>query len=163
MRPGEWFKQKLESLKEDFDFRLETLILDITEQICKRMKKKVINRTRLRELLNVSPPAVSKILNGNSNFTLKTLLSMSDALGLDLKIDFVEKSSVSYEACDSHQFHEPTCYYDDSRYLAPATFASTSDEINITATPLKRKAFVPLTAAHEVIPIGISSEWRQAA
>ena len=102
MRPGEWFKEKLESLKDDFEFRLETLILDLTEKICARMKQKEINRTRLSELLNVSPPAVSKILNGNSNFTLRTLLSLSDALGLDLKIDFVEKNSTSSATYTTH-------------------------------------------------------------
>ena len=65
--------------------------MDLTEKICVRMKQKNINRTRLSNLLDVSPPAVTKILNGNSNFTLKTLLSMSDALDLELKIDLVEK------------------------------------------------------------------------
>lgn len=97
MKTGEWFKRKLEFFKEDFEFRLETLILDLTEKICDKMQRKNINRTRLSELLNVSPPAVTKILNGTSNFTLKTLLSLADALEFDLKIEFVEKTAVSAE------------------------------------------------------------------
>jgi len=95
MKIEEWFKKKIESFEEDFDFRLETLILNITEKICTRMQQKKINRTRLAEKLKVSPPAVTKILNGNSNFTLKTLLSIADALDLELKIDFVDRNTIS--------------------------------------------------------------------
>jgi transcriptional regulator with XRE-family HTH domain len=95
METEKWFKGMIESFKEDLDFRLETVILDLTEKISKRMKEKGINRTKLAELLKVSPPAVTKILNGNSNFTLKTLLSLADALELELKIDFRQKGIVA--------------------------------------------------------------------
>ena len=94
MKTEKWFKDMLKSFEKDFDFRLETIILDITENISKRMKKKNINRTGLSNLLNVSPAAVTKILNGNSNFTLKTLLSIADALELDLNVSFKGKPSV---------------------------------------------------------------------
>ena len=97
MKVKDWFKNKLDSFKDDFEFRLESLILDVTENISKGMINKNINRSELAELLNVSPPAVTKILNGNSNFTLKTLLSLSDALDLDLKVEFKEKRTGATE------------------------------------------------------------------
>lgn len=87
-----WFKKKLDSIKNEFDFRLESLILDITEKISMKMKKKGMNRVKLARTLNVTPPAVTKILNGTSNFTLKTLLSIADALDFNLKIDFEDKT-----------------------------------------------------------------------
>jgi transcriptional regulator with XRE-family HTH domain len=95
MNTEEWFRNKLESFKKNFEFRLETLILDLTESVSKRMKEKCLTRTNLAELLKVSRPAVTKILSGNSNFTLKTLLSLADALELELKIDFKEKGIVT--------------------------------------------------------------------
>lgn len=88
MKIKEWYNNKLKSFENDFDFRLEKLILSITESISKKMEIKDINRRKLSELLDVSPPAVTKILNGTSNFTLKTLLSLADALDLKLKVDF---------------------------------------------------------------------------
>ena len=97
MKAKDWFKNKLDSFKDDFEFRLESLILNVTENISKRMVDKNINRSELAELLNVSRPAVTKILNGNSNFTLKTLLSLSDALELDLKVEFKEKRTRTTE------------------------------------------------------------------
>lgn len=96
MNTKEWFKSRLEELKDDFDFRLEGFILHLTEDICKRMKDKDMNRTEFAGRLNVSPPAVTKILNGSSNFTLRTLLSIADALEYELDIKFVEKDSYGY-------------------------------------------------------------------
>ena len=87
-----WLEKKLEQFENDFDFRIESIILDITERICEKLEQKNISRAKFAELLGVSPPAVTKILNGNSNFTLKTLLSIADALELDLKVQFAEKT-----------------------------------------------------------------------
>jgi len=95
MKTEKWFKKTLKSFEKDFDFRLETIILELTNKISKRMKERNINRVQLADLLNVSPPAVTKILNGTSNFTLKSLLSLADALDLNLEIDFKEKESAA--------------------------------------------------------------------
>ena len=73
MKGKSWLENKIDQFKDDFDYRLESLILDITEEIAKGMDAKKINKSELANLLNISPPAVTKIMNGNSNFTLKTL------------------------------------------------------------------------------------------
>ena len=91
MKEKTWLEKMLDSVKDSFEFRLEKIILDLTEQICKRMQDREITRTQLARNLNVSPAAVTKILNGNSNFTLRTLLSLGDALNLDLGIEFRPK------------------------------------------------------------------------
>ena len=36
METEKWFKSMMESFKEDLDFRLETVILELTEKISKR-------------------------------------------------------------------------------------------------------------------------------
>lgn len=56
MKPDKWFKDTLKSLEDDLEFRLETLIIDLTEKICEKMKQKKISRTKLAELLGVSLP-----------------------------------------------------------------------------------------------------------
>ena len=164
MKTGEWFKRKLEALKEDFEFRLETIILDLTERICAKMEQKNINRTRLSDLLNVSPPAVTKILNGNSNFTLKTLLSLSDALELDLKIDFVEKTTVSDEVYCGYLVGSAFAS-DRKLYPTTASLASTTSEGVIPPRESRSLKIVRLTAAadSEMVPMGAGDEWREAA
>lgn len=121
-----WIKEKLELYKDDFEFRLESLILDITENISEKMLKRNINRTKLAEKLNVSRPAVSKILNGNSNFTLKTLLSLSDALSLDLKVEFKERE---VKASEDHDVYK-------SAYISSADEIKTESEKIEGAFPL---------------------------
>ena len=88
MDTEKWFNDKLSALKDDADFRLETIILDLTEQISERMKEKGMTRAKLAEVLGVTPAAVTKLLNGNPNFTLKTLLKVADALELEFNASF---------------------------------------------------------------------------
>ena len=82
-----WFGDLLESYKDDFEFRLETLVFELTEQISKKLKEEKISRKQFAEKLNVTPAAVSKILNGNPNFTLSTLLAMADALKMNCQLN----------------------------------------------------------------------------
>lgn len=77
----------LDSVRDSFEFRLETILLNLTDQICKRMQEKGMTRKELAQILEVSPAAVTKILNGNSNFTIRTLLSLADALDSNLNIE----------------------------------------------------------------------------
>jgi transcriptional regulator with XRE-family HTH domain len=88
MDTEKWFNDKLSALKDDADFRLETIILDLTEQISERLKEKGMTRAKLAEDLGVTPAAVTKLLNGNPNFTLKTLLKVADALKLEFNVSF---------------------------------------------------------------------------
>ena len=92
-----WFGDLLESYKDDFEFRLETLVFELTEQISKKLKEEKISRKQFAEKLNVTPAAVSKILNGNPNFTLSTLLAMADALKMELSIELKRKEISSPE------------------------------------------------------------------
>lgn len=79
-------KEKLERYKDTFDFKLEGLILDITEEMCRAMEEKGIDRAELADELGVSRAFVSKLLNGTPNLTIKTLMKISNALGRELSI-----------------------------------------------------------------------------
>lgn len=86
-----WFGELLDSYKNDFDYRLEGLIFELTEQISQKLKEGKITRKKFADALNVSPAAVSKILNGSPNFTIRTLLSMADVLKTELSIELKGK------------------------------------------------------------------------
>lgn len=103
-----WFGELLDSYKDDFDFRLEGLIFELTEQISKKLKENRISRKQFAKTLNVSPAAVSKILNGNPNFTIRTLLSMADALKTDLSVEFKGKELSSSEVMSTTTASEDT-------------------------------------------------------
>jgi transcriptional regulator with XRE-family HTH domain len=86
-----WFGELLDSCKDDFEFRLEEQVFELTEQIAKRLKDNKISRKQFAEKMGISPAAVSKVLNGNPNFTIRTLLTMADALKTELNIEFKDK------------------------------------------------------------------------
>lgn len=131
METEKWFKGMLESFEGDLDFRLEMIILDVTERISKRMKEKGISRTKLAELLKVSPPAVTKFLNGKSNFTLRKLLLLADALELQLKVDFKDKNIV---ATKPYRYGAGIVAFPTVQSYAPAAQQAIGTAVTITAS-----------------------------
>jgi len=93
MNTEEWFREELESVKNTFEFRLEQILLQLGEDICRLMRYQRLNRAEVAARLGVSRAYVTKILNGNPNLTIKTLLKLSDALGRELVIQFSSQVS----------------------------------------------------------------------
>jgi transcriptional regulator with XRE-family HTH domain len=88
MNAEKWFKEELESARNTFEFRLEKILLRLGEDICQLMRDQGLNRAEVAARLGVSRAYVTKVLNGNPNLTIKTLLKLSDALGRELAIHF---------------------------------------------------------------------------
>src|SRR5438445_13717253 len=91
MKAQKWFKEELESARKAFEFRLEKILLQLGEDICRLMRDQSLSRAEVAARLGVSRAYVTKVLNGNPNLTIKTLLKLSDALGRELAIHFVPK------------------------------------------------------------------------
>ncbi|HEC98660.1 MAG TPA: XRE family transcriptional regulator [Nitrospirae bacterium] len=91
MKTEKWFSKLLDKYKEDLEFRTEEIILDFTEKIVTMMEKKNISRAELARRLNVSKAFVTKMLNGNPNLTIKTMVSIADALECNLNLDIYPK------------------------------------------------------------------------
>jgi transcriptional regulator with XRE-family HTH domain len=88
MKLSEWFDQKIRELEGDFEFRLEKLMYGLTEKIYQKMEDNKLNRVKLAKNMNVSSAYVTKILRGNSNLTVKSLLRLADALDQELIVSF---------------------------------------------------------------------------
>lgn len=86
-------KERFEKLKDDAGYRLEGVIYDFTEQICNLMEKQKITRTELAKRLGVSPPFITKLLNGNPNLTLKTMMNIATVLKSNLNIQIQPRLS----------------------------------------------------------------------
>lgn len=88
-----WFENSVDQAKDDFDFRLEGYILDLTRQICNLMESKKITRSELAKRLNVSKSYVTEILTGTPNLTLESILKLSDAIGGKLQISMIDSAA----------------------------------------------------------------------
>lgn len=93
MKLHEWLDKKIRDLQGDFEFRLETMIYRLTEKIAEKMQEQAVTRVQLAEKMNVSSAYVTKILRGSSNFTMKSLLKLADALNLELVLKLEDKRS----------------------------------------------------------------------
>ena len=90
----EWFKEQLKIYKKDPGFILDGILLDINETICSILERKGISRREFAKKLNVSPPYVTKLLRGDPNLTLKSLVKISQALGVSLDVRLKEPEMV---------------------------------------------------------------------
>jgi len=86
-----WYKEKLKAFRDDVDFRTETAILDFTEKIVDKMRKTGMSRTELADKLGVSKPFITKLLNGNPNMTIRTMVAISHALDCELSMEICPK------------------------------------------------------------------------
>lgn len=86
-------KQRLTALKAAADaarktdaYRAEGASIRFTEDLVARMKASGITRTALAEKIGTSPAYITKILRGDTNFTLDSMVKIAHALGCELSI-----------------------------------------------------------------------------
>lgn len=91
MKMEAWYKEKIQKFRDDVDFLTEKAILDFTEKIVDKMNKTGLSRAELAQKLGVSKPFVTKLLNGNPNMTIKTMVSIAHALECELNFELCPK------------------------------------------------------------------------
>jgi len=69
------------------DYQTELSIIDLNEKIIAKMEELKVNRAELANRLGVSKAFVTKVLNGNPNMTIKTIISIALALDCQLYHD----------------------------------------------------------------------------
>ena len=77
-------------------FRLETAKLEVVRQLEARMEELDISPSELAQKMDASQPYVSKILRGNTNFTLDSLVKLASATDAEFKFQFAPEGCVSY-------------------------------------------------------------------
>lgn len=91
MKMNKWFKEKYEKFKDDPEYITEGILLELNEKIVLKMKELNISRAELAKRLGKSKPFITKLLDGNHNLTVKTMVSMAQALECDLLLDLAPK------------------------------------------------------------------------
>ncbi len=89
------FKQSLDAVSKKLTFAVQEIILDFTEQIAHQMRKLGINKIELSDRLKTSPAYVTKLLKGEYNFTLETMVKLSRALDSKIEVRLCPRNSGS--------------------------------------------------------------------
>ncbi|MDA2911771.1 helix-turn-helix transcriptional regulator [Nitrospiraceae bacterium AH_259_D15_M11_P09] len=103
MKTPTWVEEQLDKLQEDFDFRLEGFILDLTRQICGIIEAKNITRAELARKMGVSKAYITEILTGQPNLTLESMLKIADALDSQLRVSIGDQSVTKANVSSSFQ------------------------------------------------------------
>lgn len=93
-----WFTEKLDRFTDDPVFLIEEAILDFTEKLVAKMQEQKVSRSELAKRLDVSKSFITKLLNGNPNMTIKTMVTIAAMLDCRLNLDIYNKE---YRAINS--------------------------------------------------------------
>lgn len=66
-------------------YKAEMAVMEVTEEIVRRMAELDISKSELARRMGASPAYVTKILRGDTNFTFETLVKLGDALECDFR------------------------------------------------------------------------------
>ena len=79
------FKELIHEAEQQDAYWVEAAIVAFTEGVCALMEQQKVNRSELARRLGTSPSYVTKLLRGNVNFTLATMVKVARALGGSLE------------------------------------------------------------------------------
>ena len=82
---AEAFAKSLASVEAQVELRK----LEIVEELLQFMKREGINRSELAQRMGVGPSRITKLLSGDENLTIDTLVRAGRAVGADLAQTFV--------------------------------------------------------------------------
>ncbi len=89
MTAKERFAQRVKEFENDPEYIAEGLLLQINEEICRLMDQEGISRNELSRRLGVSRQFVTKLLRGNANVKLLTLVKIVTALNMQLAVSIL--------------------------------------------------------------------------
>jgi plasmid maintenance system antidote protein VapI len=92
----ERYRQMFNDARSSVDYWLEGPIVDFTEDICRLMKEKNVSKAELARRLGTSRAYVTKLLGGNANFTLGTMVKVAMVLGGSVRVHVADQQTVTH-------------------------------------------------------------------
>lgn len=112
MKMGKSFQALVERAQKSAAYWAAGIALDFAEEVEIFMKRKKISRADLAKKMDTSAPYVSKVLRGEANFTLETMVKIAMAVDAEIEVHLIERNN-------SAMFTIPS-----KRKLVTASFAS---------------------------------------
>lgn len=76
----ERYRRFLEEAKASTDYWHEFAVIQFTEDLCRLMEEKKVSRAELARRIGTSRAYITKLLGGDANFTLMTMVKLAMAL-----------------------------------------------------------------------------------
>jgi transcriptional regulator with XRE-family HTH domain len=106
MTGAEWFQDLGERLKADGRLQIDQAKLELSEQVFQLMQDQGVTEAELARRLGASRAYVNKVLQGDTNFTIESLVKLGLALNCDLKLEFAATQEKGDFEADIKIIHE---------------------------------------------------------
>jgi DNA-binding phage protein len=87
------FKERIGALKKTQDYCLEEAKLEFVAGLTRLMARNGFTNTKLAEQLQTSNAYITKVLRGDTNFTIESMVKLTHALGGKLHIHVAESDA----------------------------------------------------------------------
>jgi transcriptional regulator with XRE-family HTH domain len=85
-----WFDNEVKQLEDDPEYIANGLMIELAAQVARKLQKEGLKQKDLAERLDKSQGWISRFMNDPTNFSVKKLVEIAVALGMELDIDFKE-------------------------------------------------------------------------
>jgi plasmid maintenance system antidote protein VapI len=89
------YVQHLQEARESVDYWVDGPITEFVEDIHRLMEEQNVSRAELARRLGTSRAYVTKLLGGNANFTLQTMVKISMALGAQVHVHVADRRATT--------------------------------------------------------------------
>lgn len=86
MSQVETYRQLIERVASTVEYKVDVAALRFVEEVVRCMRERGVNQAELARQLGHSEAYVSKVLRGDTNFTLATMVKIAEVLGEELHL-----------------------------------------------------------------------------
>ena len=90
------FRGLFEEAGKHLDYWVAGAEIEFTEELARVMQGQSVSRAELARRIGTSQAYVTKVFRGNANFTLTTMVKLSRALGMDLRLHLARQGAVTH-------------------------------------------------------------------
>lgn len=84
MKHAETYRKFIERVASSVDYKLDVAALEFVDELIRCMRQAGVNQAEMARRLEASEPYVSKVLRGDANFTLATMVKLAGAVGQEV-------------------------------------------------------------------------------
>ena len=91
----EKYREFLKQVKTSPDYWHEAAVLEFTEDLQRRMEEQDVSRAELARRMGTSRAYITRLLGGDANFTLMTMVKLSMAVGGALHVHISDRQATT--------------------------------------------------------------------
>src|SRR5436309_11025075 len=91
----ERYRQMFQEADASVDYWLAGPVTDFTEDLCRLMNERDVSRAELARRMGTSRAYITKLLGGNANFTLTTMVKLAMAVGGAVHVHISDQRAVT--------------------------------------------------------------------